>query len=95
MRYKNLFLLDLDFDLVTPEQLQQNHEQDPENYVFDVVIECSGYPPAMEKAMRMLQHGGTLCLFGVAPQHAEMRFANFKYEGGLTSFLPRREDYST
>nr|CAI5861993.1 unnamed protein product [Callosobruchus analis] len=68
--------LDTGFDLITPNQLKQNQDADP-TYLFDVVIDCSGFPPAIEHAVSLLQKGGKLCCFGVAPPHGEIKLKPF------------------
>ncbi|KAJ8978684.1 hypothetical protein NQ317_015652 [Molorchus minor] len=52
---------DTGYTLITPDQLRKNHESDPE-YLFDLVIDCSGFPPAIEYATTLLQRGGN-CVF--------------------------------
>ncbi|CAH1959223.1 unnamed protein product [Acanthoscelides obtectus] len=68
--------LNTGFDLITPDQLKKNQSGDP-NYLFDVVIDCSGFPPAIEHAVSLLQKGGKLCCFGVAPPHGEIKIKPF------------------
>jgi D-arabinitol dehydrogenase (NADP+) len=59
------------YTLLTPDQLKKNQAADPD-YLFDVVIDCSGYPPAIEHAISLLNSGGKLCIFGVAPPHGRI-----------------------
>ena len=40
---------------------------DAENYGFDTIIECSGYPPALEQALAWTKRGATAMVFGCAP----------------------------
>ncbi|XP_047097424.1 D-arabinitol dehydrogenase 1-like [Schistocerca piceifrons] len=53
------------FQVVSPAELKEQKEKDPE-LGFDVAIECSGNGRAMEDALWMLNCGGKLCVFGVA-----------------------------
>ncbi|KAJ8958447.1 hypothetical protein NQ318_002234 [Aromia moschata] len=68
--------LNTGYNLITPDQLRKNQETDPE-YLFDLIVDCSGYPPAIEHAVTLLQRGGKLCCFGVAPPHGEIRVKPF------------------
>ncbi|XP_023024099.1 D-altritol 5-dehydrogenase [Leptinotarsa decemlineata] len=68
--------LNTGFTLLTPDQLKKNQAADP-NYLFDLVIDCSGYAPAIEHAVTLLERGGKLCCFGVAPPHAEIKIKPF------------------
>ncbi|XP_019878621.1 D-altritol 5-dehydrogenase-like [Aethina tumida] len=75
-RLNQLKKLDTGYTLLTPDQLKKNQEADPE-YLFDVVIDCSGFPPAVEHAVSLLQRGGKLCCFGVAPPHGRITISPF------------------
>ncbi|KAF5301075.1 hypothetical protein FQA39_LY10894 [Lamprigera yunnana] len=70
-RLELLKKLDTGFDRVTPDRLKENQEKDSD-YLFDVVIDCSGCSSAIEHAFSLLNKGGKLCLFGMAPPQAEM-----------------------
>ncbi|XP_028127953.1 D-altritol 5-dehydrogenase [Diabrotica virgifera virgifera] len=69
--------LNTGYNLITPDQLKKNQQADP-NYLFDLVIDCSGYAPAVEHAISLLRRGGKLCIFGVAPPHAEIKIKPFE-----------------
>ncbi|CAH1168720.1 unnamed protein product [Phyllotreta striolata] len=75
-RLEMLGKLNTGFKLLTPDELKKNQKADP-NYKFDVVIDCSGFPPAIEHAVTLLRRGGKLCIFGVAPPHAEIKIKPF------------------
>lgn len=66
---------DTGFKLITPDQLKKNQEADPQ-YLFDLIIDSSGYAPAIEHAVTLLQRGGKLCCFGVAGPNDEIRYVN-------------------
>ena len=40
---------------------------DCEQFGFDIVIECSGFPPALEQAIGWTKRGATIMIFGCAP----------------------------
>lgn len=63
------------FELVTPSQLQKNREADP-NYAFEVVIDCSGFCPAVEHGLSLLTKGGKLCCFGIPPPDKTIKQVN-------------------
>ncbi|CAH1163065.1 unnamed protein product [Phaedon cochleariae] len=75
-RLQHLKKLNTGFQLITPEELKKNQQKDS-NYLFDLIIDCSGYPPAIEHAVSLLQRGGKLCCFGVAPPHGEIKIKPF------------------
>lgn len=58
--------------MISPAELKKNQEADPE-YLFDLIIDSSGYAPAIEYAVTLLQQGGKLCCFGVAGPDDEIR----------------------
>ncbi|XP_063926519.1 D-altritol 5-dehydrogenase-like [Zophobas morio] len=68
--------LNTGYKLITPNQLKEKQAADP-NYLFDVIIDCSGFPPAIEHAISLLNSGGKLCIFGVAPPHGRISVAPF------------------
>ncbi|KAF5304222.1 hypothetical protein FQR65_LT08029 [Abscondita terminalis] len=70
-RLELLKKLDTGFARVTPDELKEKQQNDPE-YLFDVIIDCSGCVPAMEHAFSLLNKGGKLCLFGMASPQARM-----------------------
>lgn len=76
-RLKLLENLDTGYDLVTPNVLEERRKNDPD-YLFDYVIECSGYAPATQDAFTLLNYGGTLCIFGVSPPHAKISIEPFQ-----------------
>ena len=56
----------------------------PEN-TFDVVIDATGVPPVMAQTVGLSRPGGTILLFGVPPQGAELTLDAFAiFEKGLT-----------
>ncbi|XP_060533536.1 uncharacterized protein LOC132706296 [Cylas formicarius] len=69
--------LDTGYDLITPDQLKKNQQADPD-YLFDVIIDCSGFCPAIEHAISLLDMGGRLCCFGVAPPHGRISVSPYQ-----------------
>ncbi|KAK9884335.1 hypothetical protein WA026_005285 [Henosepilachna vigintioctopunctata] len=76
-RLNNLKKLNLGFDLITPDQLKKNQSDNPE-YLFDFAIDCSGYPPAIEHAISLLNKGGKLVIFGVAPPNKKISISPYE-----------------
>lgn len=79
--------LETNFDLLTPTSLMQKYESDPENYLFDLIVDCSGYAPAIEQAMKLLKNGGRLCIFGVAPPNAKISVSPYEMFKKETSII--------
>lgn len=77
LRRELLQKLGTGFQCITPEELKQRHEKD-HDYLFDVVIDCTGSAPAIEHAFSLLNAGGILCIFGVAPPHAKISISPFE-----------------
>lgn len=65
------------FDLITPDELKQKATAQSD-YTFDLIIDCSGFAPAIEYAFSLLSKGGKLCIFGVAPPHAKISVSPFE-----------------
>ncbi|XP_074026044.1 uncharacterized protein isoform X2 [Leptinotarsa decemlineata] len=66
---------DTGFTLLKPEELESKRKD--QHYLFDVIIDCSGYAQAIEHAISFLQRGGKICCFGVAPPDATIRVKPF------------------
>lgn len=56
---------------MSPDDLKQ-HKNDP-NYLFDIIINCTGVPAAIEYAINLLNVGGKFCIYGVAPEDAYVK----------------------
>ncbi|KAJ3650942.1 hypothetical protein Zmor_017017 [Zophobas morio] len=52
---------EMGYDVVAPEDVKMDGGG------FDLVVDCSGYGPAVEKGVELLKSGGKICMFGVAP----------------------------
>ena len=59
---------------MTPTELAaEEEENDPEQFGFDFIIECSGFPPALEQALAWTKRGATIMIFGCAPPRKSVR----------------------
>lgn len=70
---KKYWVSETGFDLLTPDQLTKKRASDPD-YAFEVVIDCSGFCPAVEQGLSMLTKGGKLCCFGIPPPDKKIRY---------------------
>ena len=56
------------FRVTDPKSLAAEMEAvDAELAGFDIIIECSGFPPALEAALAWTKRGATIMIFGCAP----------------------------
>ena len=46
---------------------------DCEQFGFDIIVECSGFPPALEQAIGWTKRGATVMIFGCAPPGKSVR----------------------
>ncbi|XP_069684513.1 uncharacterized protein [Periplaneta americana] len=76
-RRKLMKNLETGFDIITPTELKARKAQDTE-YGFDLIVDCSGYAPAMEESLDLLKHGGKLCIFGITSPEAKMSVRPFQ-----------------
>ena len=47
-------------------------------YGFDLVIDATGVPRVVEEAISYVKNGGTLLVFGVCPNHAEIKLSPYE-----------------
>jgi len=60
--------LETGFSVLSPDEMAAKEEGvDHEQNGFDVVVECSGFPPALEKAVGLTARGAAVVIFGCAP----------------------------
>ncbi|KAH1018360.1 hypothetical protein HUJ05_006147 [Dendroctonus ponderosae] len=86
--------LETGFKLLTPDQLRKNRDADP-NYAFEVVIDCSGFCPAVEYGLSLLTKGGKLCCFGIAPPDKTISVSPFElYAREITIFAVNVNPFS-
>jgi len=61
--------LETGYTVVTPTELEAAENKiDSEVDGFDVVVDCSGFPPAIEKAIGWTAKGAAIVIFGCAPR---------------------------
>ena len=68
--------LETGFRIVSPDELSglmPNNRSDAEKFGIDVIIDCTGYPQALEKAMPFTARGAKILIFGCAPMGAAMK----------------------
>lgn len=68
--------LDTGYDIINPVELKKRKETDP-SYGFDLIIDCSGFGPAIEYCLQLLNCGGKLCIFGVAPPETKISISPY------------------
>lgn len=66
------FMTETGFDIITPDELKDRKVKDP-SWGVDLVIDCSGYAPAIEQALVLINPGGKMCIFGVTSPEARIR----------------------
>lgn len=62
----------IDYRCLSPDELKEMKTKNPQ-FGVDVCIDCSGNSKAMEEGFELLQNGGKMCIFGVAPSDAKIR----------------------
>jgi len=74
-------------------EAQEAEANNDETYGFDVIVDCTGFPAAIEQQMRWLRRGATIVLFGVCPKGTHVKFEPFavykKEVKVVTSYLNR------
>ncbi|XP_060533384.1 uncharacterized protein LOC132706211 [Cylas formicarius] len=69
--------LNTGYTLLTPNELTKRSQENPA-YLFDVIIDCSGNCKAIEQAFNLLDLGGKLSCFGVAPRDGRISISPFE-----------------
>ena len=75
----------LQLSCLKPDQIYRQNSADQTG--FDVIIDCSGNPAAIEQALNLLNPQGKFLFFGVCPQHSSVSvnpFQIFKNEWTLS-----------
>ncbi|XP_066991012.1 uncharacterized protein [Anabrus simplex] len=81
--------LETDFEAIKPSELKVRKAANPD-WGFDLVVDCSGYGPAIEEAVTLLNSGGKLCIFGVASPETKISvspYEMFKKELTITAVV--------
>jgi len=68
--------MELGLEVFSPDQLLQQFEDGGDG--FDLIIDCSGSPKAIEEAFNMTNSGATLLLFGVCPKESKININPFE-----------------
>ncbi|XP_022906067.1 uncharacterized protein [Onthophagus taurus] len=71
-RLKQLNKLETGYLAITPSELEKSQKK------YDIIIDCSGYGPAIEKNLTILNNGGKLCIFGVAPPNIKINVSPYE-----------------
>ncbi len=66
----------LNFQTVRPEELNDKSRQTDKR--FDLIIDCSGNPRAIEQAFQLIKPIGKLLLFGVSPKDSYLQINPFQ-----------------
>jgi D-arabinitol dehydrogenase (NADP+) len=70
------FARKLQFNCLNPDQVYQSNSAEQNG--FDIIIDCSGNPTAIEQALNRLNPLGKLLFFGVCPQNSSISIDPFK-----------------
>ena len=87
--------MNLGYECVHPKELSRRaaEAEKDETYGFDVIIDCTGFPAAVEEELRWLRKGATIVLFGVCPKGKIVNFEPFNVYAKeikvVTSYLNR------
>lgn len=73
--------MNLGYKVVHPESLEALYKpgitNDPVPWGFDVIIDCTGSPEAVQQSFRWLRYGATFCIFGCCPMTSEIKISPF------------------
>lgn len=67
------YFLDTGFTIASPDEIKKSFMNNGLSTGVDVVIDCSGYGPAIEQNFNLLSRGGKICLFGVCSPETKIR----------------------
>ena len=62
---------------VVREEVERASESKDETWGFDIIVDCTGDPKAVEFELRLARKGCTIVLFGVCPEGATVDFEPF------------------
>ena len=87
----------LGYKCVHPNEIASQSEEaekaKDETHGFDVIVDCTGFPAAIEQQFKWLRKGATIVLFGVCPKGKSVSFEPFavytKEIKVVTSYLNR------
>lgn len=69
-------LMELDFSAVTPKEAAETFREEKQG--FNVIIDCSGVPAAVEEALDWMAPLGKFLFFGVCPQDSYIKISPFQ-----------------
>jgi threonine dehydrogenase-like Zn-dependent dehydrogenase len=69
-------LTELDFSAVMPKEVAETFREEKQG--FNVIIDCSGVPPAAEEALDWIAPLGKFLFFGVCPQNSHIKINPFQ-----------------
>lgn len=89
--------MNLGYHCMHPNEISKQAEEaeiaQDETYGFDVIVDCTGFPAAIEQQLGWLRKGATIILFGVCPKGTNVKvepFVVYKKEiKVVTSYLNR------
>lgn len=65
--------LDLGYQVCHPDDVQRKFaDVDPGLHGYDIIVDCTGVPKALEAAFPLLRCGGKFCMFGCCPRVSEI-----------------------
>ena len=66
-------------EVKSPDELEEDYQKnkDDRSRGFDVILEATGNPEAVEKALSYLKYGGKLVIFGCCPSDAKIEVSPF------------------
>ncbi|XP_078597270.1 uncharacterized protein LOC144873600 [Branchiostoma floridae x Branchiostoma japonicum] len=77
-RRKLIGELELGYKAVHPDELKSRFDgADVEDVGYDVIVDCSGFPPAIEQAFNWLRSGATFLQFGCCPSNSKITINPF------------------
>lgn len=68
--------MDLGYTVVSPKEVEELMPKTPleaDVSGVEVIIDCTGFPPALEGAMKWTRRGAVVCVFGCAPPGQQMK----------------------
>ena len=72
-------LSEFDVDVKGPEEIQKEYEQQRHvnNFGYDVILDATGNPEAIERAVSYLRPGGKLVVYGCCPSGSRIQISAF------------------
>ena len=63
------------FEVLSPNELSERFSGDADIDIrgVDVIVDCTGFPPALEQAIPWTRRGALICVFGCAKPGSTMK----------------------